>query len=854
MENRKLKLVVLGAGLALLAVVFLVACAGSPARTSPAATNTGTISGMVTNSATSKGEPGVKVVLDPPVKDMNIVTDAGGAFTAQLPIGAYNLTFQKENFKASTQSASLAMGVTATRNVTLTANSPVLVNTGKAQEAALSASVTLKATVTPLDGSTVKSFAWTQTSGPKAQIDKPDADTTNVTLADASTYKLVLLEGLELHDRFGVQAISPYALEGAEVAAFKVTVTTTSGTYTGTVNVTARLPYVVNGGIQNVSVGQGVLLNGKKQDAYSWTLAAPTGSKATLGGSSGRNPLFTPDVAGKYTVTESNSKATVNIFAGTWVGAISGVDDNGKLLSANCTTCHNGTAAPDKFTSWKNSGHAEIFTVNLNTSASYGEQCFACHTVGFDKTVSNGGFDDASDYSAFAAAGILTKPGPNNWANALSRFSKTAALANIQCENCHGPNASTLHMNGTLDKERISISSDACGNCHGEPPRHGRFQQWEESGHGNFELAIDEATVETRAATAAHCGRCHSGQGFLAWTKQGDLTKQIQGKSGNATVDELKALGLTRDTVQPQTCVTCHDPHNPGNISGDANNATVRIMGDTAMLPAGFQAKEVGKGALCMTCHNTRNGVRNDTVMSTAYSAPHTAAQADVLMGQNAYFVTLPQRSPHAALKDTCVTCHMQSTPPPKEFSYNQTGTNHAFKASTGICGDCHTKLFDGKAFQSGIEDKLHALGAKMGAYLLGKMGVQVSIQDYTPHTFNNKSYDVKSDPVVINKDNIAAIEPTEPHGQQGFLVKLKTPVTVTYKPTGENPHTMSITEAEVQLGNFTTDGTTALVPLTDVLVRVGWNFFLVEGDDSFGIHNPDFARAVLDASLNALR
>src|SRR3989304_7023308 len=131
-----------------------------------------------------------------------------------------------------------------------------------------------------------------------------------------------------------------------------------------------------------------------------------------------------------------------------------------------------------------------------------------------------------------------------------------AKNANIQCENCHGPNNSPLHANGKIDAARVSLSADVCAACHGEPARHGRFQQWEESGHANTELAVEEAAVESRGATAAHCGRCQSSQGFLAWIQQPDLTKYIQGAKGNATVAELTAMGLTRDQVLPQTCVT----------------------------------------------------------------------------------------------------------------------------------------------------------------------------------------------------------------------------------------------------------------------------------------------------------
>ena len=141
-----------------------------------------------------------------------------------------------------------------------------------------------------------------------------------------------------------------------------------------------------------------------------------------------------------------------------------------------------------------------------------------------------------------------------------------------------------------------------------------------------------------------------------------------------------------------------------------------------------------------------------------------------------------------------------------------------------------------------------------MSKYLLNKMPAKVTVKDYTPHDFRGVAYDVLSDNMEISKDNIASMEPVEPHGQQGFFVHFKTPVTFTYSPSGETPHSMSLTEAEVRLGDITTDGTTALIATTDLLVKAGWNYFLIEGDDSWGIHNPVFANAVLDATIAALK
>jgi hypothetical protein len=44
--------------------------------------------------------------------------------------------------------------------------------------------------------------------------------------------------------------------------------------------------------------------------------------------------------------------------------------------------------------------------------------------------------------------------------------------------------------------------------------------------------------------------------------------------------------------------------------------------------------------------------------------------------------------------------------------------------------------------------------------------------------------------------------------------------------------------------------GTTALYALSGNLVRAGWNYFLVEGDESKGIHNPTFVNTVINTTL----
>jgi hypothetical protein len=834
----------------------------------------GTVSGTVTNSLTGAPLSDVAVTVSPAIPGVNVSTGEDGTFSIDLPIGVYTLTFAKANFTSQTVSVSVIADEAATVSRALVPTAPVILATSLQGTAEAGNTLTASVTVTPLDGSTVRSIAWSQSNGVEVVIGDPDAATTTVELPGADVFKDELFDflGEAALDRFGVQGLNPFQLEETGQITLTVTVTTSSGTYISNVTIHTALPWAVNPGLLNVPVGLPILLHGKDlgdEAVYDWSLSPPSGSSATLTDATSQNPYFTPDRAGRYTVTVTDTTktpsqvVTLNIDAGNWVGSITGQDENGRPLAAGCTNCHNGTIAPANFAEWAQSGHAEIFTQNFNTNPSYNTSCLTCHTVGWDLSVDNGGIEDVPGYQdfldAFTTNGRTFIADRDNWTNLLSEFPDVAKLANIQCENCHGPNSTPLHFNQSLDEARISISSDVCGTCHGEPARHGRFQQWQESPHANYELALTEATVEGRGATAGHCGRCHSGQGFIAWIQQDDLTQRIQGANGNATVAELAALGLTRDKVHPQTCTACHDPHAQGTTSGEPNTATVRIMDSTPLLPAGFAALAVGRGAVCITCHNTRNGTRNDEAgLPTNYAAPHTAAQGDVLMGQNAYFVPIGSRSPHSYIEDTCATCHMEFTPPPPEFSFSGAGTNHSFRASLEICTQCHG-AFNGGTLRESTELELEALAEVMSEYLMNRIEAAetIFIRDYTPHDFEGESFDLRSDNTQIEASNIKALHPAEPHGQQGFVVSFVNPVDFTYRPAGRDPHTITLEEAEVQLGDFTTDGTAKLIPASDPLVRAGWNFFLIEGDGSMGIHNPTFtfeaiaeARAVMEEAL----
>ena len=825
-----MKTLVKAKGALILTAVFLLTagsiignCADTTGGHDPACEIGSTLSGIVTNGLTGSPLSGVKVTTDPAIDGVSIETDASGNYTAMLPTGIYTLTFEKSNFESFTKTVVAVDCEKVIEDVALKPTSPVVVNAGKDQAASPGETVTLKATVEPLDGSTVTDYKWTQTAGPAATVGNPNPErqAATVTLADLKLYRTELFKKLRTIDRFMVQAINPRSLEEVEETTFKVTVTTSSGSYSDTLSVTAHLPYATNTGIQNVPVNVPVLLHGKTQDAYSWDLKLPAGSSTALDDSSVQNPSFTPDVAGKYILTETNSGAAFDVYAGTWMGIITGYEEKNKpVTDTSCTTCHNGTIAPDKFSAWKRSGHAEIVTQNIdNPSGHWSIGCASCHTVGYDTEADNNAFDE-----------IMTKEGweapqgaVGNWTKMLADYPSTARLANIQCENCHGPQQSTAHMQASA---RTSLSSDVCGTCHGEPPRHARFQQWEESKHADYTLAIERATNKS-------CGRCHVGQGFLAWLPQIE--------AGNPGSIEAE-ITWTADTTHPVTCVVCHDPHDPGNTSGEPNTATVRIEGNTPMLPAGFKALGVGRGALCMTCHNTRNSERNDVAMLVVDDrAPHTASQADLLMGENAYFVSVGKRSAHSLIGDTCTKCHMQLSPPPAKLSHNLAGTNHSFEASRDVCTSCHGDFVGG-----GLDEAVHGGMEELKAGLEQAIVNEIVAQISAGNTVTLKKMGADETDVNITKDSsVTALEFTESHGRLAMNI-------IIGDTTYEHVRLARDTEVKDSGGNVV--GTLINSAAGQIIAKAGWNYFLIEGDGSEGVHNPSFTLEVLNASIYALK
>jgi hypothetical protein len=683
------------------------------------------------------------------------------------------------------------------------AESQVTVTVDITGDAVPGGTVTATATIDLGDGSEMQSILWTQTGGADAMLSGTATDTVTVMLGPVTSYRDELIHVLSeppigedqlppnvplpegefpggLQDRFQVVGMNPLALEHAGMVTLEAEVVTSSGTYHGEGEIHTHLMWSPAAGIHDVPLGVPVLIHGKNQDFYDWVMSTPSGSETMLMDASSQSPWFTPDVAGRYWLTvtdeESGEDVTMSLFAGTWKGIIVAQDDDGRpIADQSCFGCHNDQIAPEYFSDWAQTGHAEIFTNNLNTSAYWGPQCFACHTVGYNPGATNDGIEEATDYHDWLDAGLVGSGQPDNWAQTLENFPETARKANIQCENCHGPQNGGGH---TQEGMRVSLSSDVCAVCHGEPLRHARFQQWQLSAHANYELAVDEGS-------SGNCSRCHTGNGFLTWL-----------------------------------------------------NATVRISGDTPPLIAGFTATDVGRGAICMTCHNTRRGLRNDDTFddyyltSEAARAPHGGAQTDVIMGQNAYLVEVGVRGSHSMLEDVCVDCHMEATPPPDDLSYNQGGTNHTFYARNDICGECH-EFESGEDLQAGFEVQMDYLQDLIEEGLYNLMSDQIDA---------GGAIDLDGDAMITDIADVSGIEFGEYRGRQSMTVIFG---------NGESVGPKRMTDIDVlpQVGSA--------FPLYDaadpILIKSGWNWNLFHNDGSHGVHNPSFATGTVETSATEI-
>jgi hypothetical protein len=220
-----------------------------------------------------------------------------------------------------------------------------------------------------------------------------------------------------------------------------------------------------------------------------------------------------------------------------------------------------------------------------------------------------------------------------NWASMQTNYPALCNVANIQCENCHGPGSQHLVYNGLLGNTNcIDVNWDAgnCGQCHDAKSHHVKVPEWNNSKHA---ITVTDPSGPGRES----CVACHTGMGFA--------------ERGAAT---------TNTTYVPITCAGCHDPHDATNPHQLRNVGPVTLADSTTV--AGY-----GTSELCMNCHHARASATNSVAtfpITGGRFGPHHGPQTDIFMGVNGYTYgqNIPSSAHRDALTNGCVTCHMQPT------------------------------------------------------------------------------------------------------------------------------------------------------------------------------------------------
>lgn len=470
-----------------------------------------------------------------------------------------------------------------------------------------------------------------------------------------------------------------------------------------------KLTTGTSSGLPVVGLGETVYLKGvgvpdtvtKTITAYTWAIkSTPTGSKAALSATTGEKITFVPDTTGVFviglTVKDSNgetsAEVTQNITSGKWVGVgtIGGATPNTSI--GQCGLCHK-----DKTDEWAKTRHATKVQRNIDTESHYGQYCLQCHTVGYNeqKTAVNNGFDDVQKAKGWVFPDSTKVGKPGNWDALVKNYPDVAALANIQCENCHGPGS---EHKGIKDKTAVSISEETCNRCHANLPYQRQGVEFtEKAAHGRSTLAAGG-----RVILIDLCAQCHVGQGALA-RFEGDPTLKLQ--------PAFKAADI--QNPENVTCAVCHDPHS------EKNEHLLRLSGTQEVLG---KVLDAGPSKVCMQCHRLRPG------SDKPGTRVHESHQTEMLAGVGGYEYPgekYPTSSHAGSVSEKCVTCHMD-TPGQKDPRFAKLGS-HTWKQyddngtpndpkddlyNTLGCEPCHGKLadFNVNGTQSEIEDMLVVL------------------------------------------------------------------------------------------------------------------------------------------------
>jgi hypothetical protein len=243
---------------------------------------------------------------------------------------------------------------------------------------------------------------------------------------------------------------------------------------------------------------------------------------------------------------------------------------------------------------------------------------------------------------------------------------------------------------------------------------------------------------------------------------------------------------------QNVSCATCHDPHNT-KYEHQLRNTEDVTLADGTVITNG------DTGKLCMQCHQARREAEAYVASDpSTFRGGHHSIQTDLLYGTNVFTFgrTLPNSTHKDVVKQACVTCHMAG-PARGEPGHFELG-DHSWAMNADLIDGTDTTSAD---------------------------NVVACLDCH--------------DPTMTSFDDMMAREDYDGDGEVGTAQEevhgLLHNVAILIPPLGED-------EVDGRDTSLT------------VLHKKGlWNYFFVEEDGSFGMHNYQFSVALLQLTEEAL-
>ncbi|MCP4458427.1 MAG: hypothetical protein GY816_10460 [Cytophagales bacterium] len=254
----------------------------------------------------------------------------------------------------------------------------------------------------------------------------------------------------------------------------------------------------------------------------------------------------------------------------------------------------------------------------------------------------------------------------------------------------------------------------------------------------------------------------------------------------------------------PWECSTCHGLHE----TFEEIDYALRLDDPIAFIFDASVTADFGNGNLCANCHQSRAAEPNvsnpgsDFEITSSHYGPHHGAQSNVLYGAGFAEIVGSQTYPAAGVSThftgaSCTSCHMgeyTNVPDVGWGSGDPALGGHTFNPNVEACVVCHTSAtdFDYASIQTTVQAQLDELKA----LLLAQGVIEEGFDEF---------YEVDPDTGEV----ILVVE------SDGF-----------------HPHTGTYTMAQAQ---------------------AFFNWTGLNEDRSVGVHNPDYVKALLTNSIEAI-